>query len=300
MGLSLKRKIIRSLYRKRISIDELLFKKVSIEKLIRAFTGIIDENYFFEGPDEEHFVNFLVEVLNFIHESSESELSLETESYIKKLQHELEAYSTKGVLDLILSDGEVEKASEARVDTILFGDIRGFTKMSQNLEPEKVVKILNRYLNLMYDLIRRNSGVVDKFIGDGVMALFSDPNLSLKENAENAVYAAIDMQNRFRQFKTVLGQVEEAAAHIGLGIGVNTGQMIIGNIGSERRKDYTAIGAEVNFAANIMGKAHAGEILLGKETYKHLADTEIEANKIIINLTHKRLQQDFEVYKVKY
>jgi adenylate cyclase len=147
--------------------------------------------------------------------------------------------------------------------TILFADIRGFTRISEHAQPEKIVQLLNRYFSAMTDIIFAHGGTLDKYLGDGLMALFGAPTVTPKD-AANAMSAAVAMQRRMLSINDELRA--EGYPEIGVGIGLHTGEVIVGYIGSERRSEYTAIGDTVNTASRLESNAKAGEILVSEVT----------------------------------
>lgn len=147
--------------------------------------------------------------------------------------------------------------------TILFADIRGFTRISEHAQPEKIVQLLNRYFSAMTDIIFAHGGTLDKYLGDGMMALFGAPTVTPKD-AANAMSAAVAMQRRMLSINDELRA--EGYPEIGVGIGLHTGEVIVGYIGSERRSEYTAIGDSVNTASRLESNAKAGEILVSEVT----------------------------------
>src|SRR5712672_3071937 len=149
--------------------------------------------------------------------------------------------------------------------TVLFADIRGFTRISEHAAPEKIVQLLNRYFSAMTDIIFAHGGTLDKYLGDGLMALFGAPTTT-PQDAANAVNAAVAMQRRIIGINQELR--EEGLPEIGVGIGLHTGEATVGYIGSERRSEYTAIGDTVNAAARLEQKALGGEILISDATSK--------------------------------
>ena len=149
--------------------------------------------------------------------------------------------------------------------TILFADIRGFTRISEHAQPEKIVGLLNRYFSAMTDIIFAHGGTLDKYLGDGLMALFGAPTTT-PEDASNALNAAVAMQRRLLGINMELKQ--EGLLEIGVGIGLHTGEVTVGYIGSERRSEYTAIGDSVNTAARLESNAKGGEILISDATAK--------------------------------
>ncbi len=149
--------------------------------------------------------------------------------------------------------------------TILFADIRGFTRISEHAPPEKIVSLLNRYFSAMTDIIFAHGGTLDKYLGDGLMALFGAPTTT-PEDASNALNAAVAMQRRVFGINQELR--EEGLPEIGVGMGLHTGEVIVGYIGSERRSEYTAIGDTVNTSSRLESNARGGEILLSDATAK--------------------------------
>jgi adenylate cyclase len=149
--------------------------------------------------------------------------------------------------------------------TILFADIRGFTRISEHAPPEKIVSLLNRYFSAMTDIIFAHGGTLDKYLGDGLMALFGAPTTT-PEDASNALNAAVAMQRRILGINQELR--EEGLSEIGVGMGLHTGEVIVGYIGSERRSEYTAIGDTVNTSSRLESNARGGEILISDATAK--------------------------------
>jgi adenylate cyclase len=143
--------------------------------------------------------------------------------------------------------------------TVLFADIRGFTRLSENAAPDRVVQLLNNYFTAMSDVVFGHGGTLDKYIGDGLMALFGAPTAT-PEDACNAVSAAVQMQRRMEGINAQLRA--DGLAEIAIGIGLHTGVATVGYIGSERRSEYTAIGDTVNLAARLEQNAAPGQILL--------------------------------------
>jgi adenylate cyclase len=147
--------------------------------------------------------------------------------------------------------------------TILFADIRGFTRISEHAPPEKIVNLLNRYFSAMTDIIFAHGGTLDKYLGDGLMALFGAPTAT-PDDASNALNAAVAMQRRLLGINRELR--DEGFPEIGVGMGLHTGEAIIGYIGSDRRSEYTAIGDTVNTSSRLESNARGGEILISDAT----------------------------------
>lgn len=179
-------------------------------------------------------------------------------------------YVSKAVVQEILSSKEEIKVGGIRKDiTLMFVDIRGFTPMSEKMEPEDIINLLNEYLDLCSRAVFAFEGTIDKFIGDGVMSIFGAP-IEQKDHPERAVRAALQMQRE--SVKLAEGLLKRYGRSVSFGIGLNSGPAVVGNIGSQDRLDYTAIGDTVNLAARLESNAKPGQILISKETYERIKD----------------------------
>jgi adenylate cyclase len=157
-------------------------------------------------------------------------------------------YVSHQVMDSVLESGaEIQLSGDRRRISVLFCDIRGFTSISENLPPEKVVQLLNEYFERMVDVVIRNNGTLDKFIGDGMMVIFGAPDDDPYQE-EHALKAAVEMQAELRKLAE---KWRPEGLNLRIGIGINSGPAIVGNIGSSRRMDYTAIGDTVNLASRL-------------------------------------------------
>ena len=182
-----------------------------------------------------------------------------------------------------------------QVITVLFADIRGFTAFSEKEKPEKVVGLLNRYFSVMTDIIFEHGGTLDKYIGDGLMAIFGAPTAS-EEDALNAVKAAVTMQKRLGQLNTEL--MVEGYGQVSIGIGLHTGEATIGYIGSDKRSEYTAIGDTVNLASRLESNAVGGQILMSEATAAASGNL-IPVNKLE-PLTVKNRVQPVNVLEIRW
>lgn len=182
-----------------------------------------------------------------------------------KAREKYERFLPQQLVDDVMLDPNREiRPGGARVAlTVLFGDLRGFTTLSESSPPEAVVARLNRFYTLMSEAIFRHGGTLDKYLGDGVLALFGAP-YATERDAVKAVRAAIDMQRSMATFNQELTAVGEQS--IAMGIGINTGSAIVGFVGSDTRLDYTAIGDTVNTAARLEHLAKPGQILISEHT----------------------------------
>jgi adenylate cyclase len=158
------------------------------------------------------------------------------------------------------------------VATVLFADIRGFTSMSENMAAADVLNMLNEYFELMVQVAFKHEGTVDKFVGDEIMVLWGAP-FGHEDDAARAVRAAVDMQEALVKFNTERTAQGESA--IDIGIGLNTGELVAGYIGSSLTMSYSVIGDVVNTAARLCSAAKAGQVIISEDTYKEL-DAEFE------------------------
>jgi adenylate cyclase len=180
----------------------------------------------------------------------------------------LERFLSSSIVEKILANPDVvQLGGENQTVTILFGDIRGFTRMSEKMEPMEVVELLNEYFTEMTDLVFENGGTLDKYLGDGLMAVFGAP-LAKPDDSLRAVKTAMEMQRALAR----LNRDWEAAGKrsLKIGLGINTGPVTAGNIGSARRMDYTVIGDAVNIASRLCANAAGGQILISESTQSTL------------------------------
>ncbi|HXH72624.1 MAG TPA: adenylate/guanylate cyclase domain-containing protein [Mariprofundaceae bacterium] len=192
------------------------------------------------------------------------------ETYQHRMQEEallrarLGRYVSHNVVDQLMREhAGLPSENISREVTILFADIRSFTSLSEKMSPEEVVTMLNEYFDEMVGIIFRHQGVLDKFVGDELMAVFGILGDSA-QSPENAIRAAVAMQQRLGEM--MLERQRQMKPVFGVGIGINTGQVVIGNVGSENRMDYTVIGDAVNIAARLEQMADGGAVLVGEQT----------------------------------
>ena len=208
-----------------------------------------------------------LEVLSAI--AAQASVALENSEYARALEFEA---TQRAQLARFLSPALVEQAARGSIElskggalselTILFSDIRGFTRLSEKLPAQEVVRMLNDYFELMVDILFEHEGILDKFIGDAIMGLWGAP-VKRPDDATNAVRAAVKMQKRVAEWN------EERAAQgkepIRIGIGLHTGQVVVGNMGSSKALSYTAIGDGVNLASRLCGIAGEDMIVISEE-----------------------------------
>ncbi|HEY7319666.1 MAG TPA: adenylate/guanylate cyclase domain-containing protein [Candidatus Binatia bacterium] len=194
-------------------------------------------------------------------------------------------YVSQEVAAEIIADPErqLKLGGEKREVTILFGDLRGFTPMTEQLDPQDVVEILNVYLTQVIDTVFEYRGTLDKFRGDGFMAFFGAP-ISHADHPASAVRCALAMQERLKG----VSFARFPELHLRMGIGINSGIVIAGNIGSERRTDYTVIGNEVNVAQRFESNAGPGQILITGSTYESVKEA-VEVRELgLLRITGKQ------------
>ena len=164
-----------------------------------------------------------------------------------------------------LMKGDVELGGENRLVSVLFADIRGFTALTEGMEPQGVIGLLNECMEHLSQAIDAEAGVVDKFIGDEVMAVFGAP-VTQDDHARRAVAAALNMREGMAAFNAV--RVERGEVPLGIGVGINSGVAVAGNMGSTNRLNYTVLGDAVNLASRLAGQAKAGQILISGATLR--------------------------------
>ncbi|MBW1775710.1 MAG: GAF domain-containing protein, partial [Deltaproteobacteria bacterium] len=184
----------------------------------------------------------------------------------------LERFHSPEVVDLIISssdkgDEESIMAPKEKTVTILFTDIVSFTPLSESMEPAEVSLLLNQYFRRMTDIIFDFNGTLDKYIGDAIMAVFGAP-IERDNDAERAIMAALAMRKSLAEMKEGLEQEKQ----FDIRLGVNTGKVVAGNLGSPKRMDYTVIGDTVNTASRLESIAEPNQILVGELTYQAVKD----------------------------
>ena len=190
---------------------------------------------------------------------------------VKELEryNTLRRYVSPKLAEQILSTGQaLEAGTQRKMMTVLFSDIRNFSLLTDSLEPEEIFHLLDKYLSEMTKLIHKYDGTLNKIIGDGLLVFFGDP-IPVKDHAKRAVLMGIDMQKKVRELREEWLQY---GYELGIGMGINTGYMTVGNIGSDIYKDYTVIGNQVNVAARLESLAKPGQILISQRTYTRVRD----------------------------
>ena len=201
-----------------------------------------------------------------------SMLLIEDISSEKRLKSTMSRYMDPGIADRLVAGGAEILGGQAVNATVLFSDIRGFTTITEQLGPQGTVALLNEYFTLMVDCIQAEEGMLDKFIGDAMMAGFGVPVVH-EDDADRALRAAIAMMNELHRWNAL--RAADGKAPVDIGIGLNTDSVVSGNIGSRKRMDYTMIGDGVNLAARLESacKQYGAHILISEFTYRQLRGT---------------------------
>ncbi|MCL2018838.1 MAG: adenylate/guanylate cyclase domain-containing protein [Oscillospiraceae bacterium] len=190
------------------------------------------------------------------------------------------------VKELVAGGADIQLGGIEKEVTLVFVDIRGFTAFSEANPPEKVVNMVNRYLSLTSRSIQENGGTIDKYIGDATMAVFNAPN-DLPDHALCAVKAAWAMKKGSVALREEI--LKDYGVDLQFGIGINTGLAVVGNMGSDFRMDYTAIGDTVNTAARLESNAQKGQVILSEATYNHVKD-KIEVTDLgVLSVKNKKI-----------
>ncbi|MFH1353237.1 MAG: adenylate/guanylate cyclase domain-containing protein [bacterium] len=184
---------------------------------------------------------------------------------VEKEVAKLQKYMPKNLIEKILSAKKME--GERRNVTVLLGDISGFTKMSEKMDPEEVQTMMNECFKFLVSVIYKYEGTVDKFMGDAVMAIFGAP-IAHEDDPQRAVKAGIEMQSKLEEFN---GE-KKSEAPLKMRIGINSGMVVAGSVGSDMRMDYTVMGDTVNLTARLETAAEPGQILISESTYARVTD----------------------------
>jgi len=223
-------------------------------------------------------------------------IAIEDISDVSKVKNTFKRYVSKQVVDNLLEDEtKLNLGGEEREVSILFTDIRGFTSMSENMEPEQVVMTLNEYFSEMIDIVFKHNGTLDKIIGDELMVVFGAP-LAAEDDTERALNTAVEMQNKIKELNNIRKHRGEEPVLVGAGI--NKGFVVSGNIGSRDMMDYTVIGDTVNLGSRLCSAAGPGEIIVSKEVIKNQEDNfSFEELKPIMV---KGKKDKINIFKVNY
>lgn len=234
--------------------------------------------------------------------AAQAALSIENAFMARKIEDEaatrekLQRFLSPNLVERVLQgELQIEKGGELRPVTVLFSDVRQFTSLAERHEPQKIVDLLNGYFERMTEIVFDYDGTLDKFMGDGMMALWGAP-ISYEEDVLNAVRAATRMQSAMREFNVeaegIIGE------HIGIGIGVDVGESVAGLMGSSRTMNFTVIGSHVNRSARLCAAAKAGEVLVSESVFAEVGN-EIPC-LAVEPISLKGFDKPQPTYKVKF
>jgi adenylate cyclase len=227
---------------------------------------------------------FTIIAYRYINEEKEKE----------SLRRSFEAYFPPSVVKRIMANPEmIYAAGQKKELTIMFSDIKSFTTYSSTMSPEAIQKSLDEYFGAMVDIVFKYEGTVDKFIGDGLMVFYGDPEPQA-DHALRCVKAAIEMQIKCRELKTKWAA--EGKFPLKIRIGINTGPVVVGNMGSSRRLSYTVLGSVVNLTQRLEANAPVEGIMISARTYEFVKDH--VATKPLEPIKVKGLDQPIPVYEV--
>jgi len=197
-------------------------------------------------------------------------------------------FVSASTVEMIREGGKLQLGGERRNVTVFFSDIRGFTAFSERVQPEVVIDTLNKYLSTQARLIVKHHGVIDKYVGDEVVAIFEGPDM-----ADNALHAAMEIQKEVRNLS------RDNPENIQIGIGINTGMAIVGNVGSEERMDHTVLGNNMNLGARLCSIAQPGQILVSESSWRLAKSKEVRVNPLDA-ITVKGITRPVPIYEVLY
>ncbi len=237
-------------------------------------------------------------LINDLNEQIGTVIAMEDLSNLDKLKSTFKKYVSKQIVDQILENDEMlTLGGQEQEATILFSDIRGFTSMSETMHPNEVVETLNEYFNLMIEIIFKYNGTLDKIIGDALMVIYGVPNAT-GNDTENAVYTAIEMQEKLIEFNQQ--RIMHSKCPIKIGIGINRGRVISGNIGSRQQMNFTVIGDAVNLASRLCSAAKSDEIIVADTVWKHVKhDKKLKALKLN-PIKVKGKEKPIQIMQVQY
>jgi class 3 adenylate cyclase/DNA-binding response OmpR family regulator len=223
-------------------------------------------------PDEHHLqllsmlAGYAAIALHYVQDFEN--LQAEEEREKERIRQYFQMYVPPSVVERILSDPEaVQLGGVRREVSVLFADLQGFTALSERLAPEELINVLNQYLSVMARTVMAFEGTVDKFLGDGIMAIFGAP-LPQADHAQRAAQAALGLRSAVARLHERLPAPLRLEIHIGIG----TGEVVVGNVGTEQARNYTAIGDAVNVARRLQEMARPNQILLSEQTLHYIYD----------------------------
>jgi len=241
-----------------ISRSEILLKKCTGKPIWGSVTARLIKD---KSGEREHFDCTFED----IDERKRSAIKARKEA---KTRRRFEKLLSPDLAEMVVSGRlKVEKGGQSREATVLFADIRGFTQISENNEPSEVLQMLNDYFESVVEIVFRYQGTVDKFIGDAIMVIWGAP-IAQEDGPLRAANAALEMRTMLFEFNR--RQQDRGKQPIQVGIGINSGRLVAGYIGSTKTMSYSVIGNTVNTASRLCSLAASGQILISESTYQHI------------------------------
>ena len=269
-----------------------------IEKIEQEGEVIYENNLkIVDNELNQHEINLTISpVFDNGNDYSGAVLAFEDLSDINMIKSTFKKYVSENIVDELLDSGnEIALGGSKNEVCIMFCDIRGFTSMSEKMIPEDVVFLLNNYFQEMIDVVFKNNGTLDKIIGDELMVLYGVP-LKSDNDCQKAINTAIEMFSQLKKFN--LKNRSNNFPEVKIGIGINYGEVISGNIGSTRQMNYTVIGDNVNLASRLCSHAKANQIVISKSTFELLSDKNGFIKKSPIQVKGKKDKIDNWVFQV--
>ncbi|MDI6640798.1 MAG: adenylate/guanylate cyclase domain-containing protein [Elusimicrobiota bacterium] len=192
------------------------------------------------------------------------------EKVIESKIAQLQKYLPKEMLEKIVAAGPRAQEGEKRIVTVLIADLSGFTAIAEELSAEKVTQLINDCFKLLVDVISQYGGTIDKFIGDAIMALFGAPNTH-EDDPSRALYSALMMKHKLKEFNET--HKDHLPRPFEIRIGINTGVVVAGSVGSDARLEYTVVGDAVNVTSRLQTAANPGQILISEDTCFYTKDS---------------------------
>lgn len=248
-----------------------------VKKLVSGTEQILKGNYDFQIE-----VKSKDEIGILAHSFNEMVFGLKERFLISK-------FVSSSTVRMIRQDGgKIQLGGERRNVTVFFSDIRGFTSLSERVEPEVVIEMLNTYLSTQAQIVTKYNGVVDKYVGDELIAIFEGEKM-----VDEAILCAAEIQKELNKIDT--GEYGE----IKVGIGINTGMAIVGNVGSEDRMDHTVLGNNMNLGARLCSIAQPGQIIISESSWRLMTTKEIRT-KPLEAISIKGMSRPIQTYEVEY
>jgi len=237
-------------------------------------------------------------LINDLNQPIGSVVAMEDLSNLDKLKSTFKKYVSKQIVDQILeNEDHLNLGGQELEVTTLFSDIRGFTSMSEKMSPKDVVDSLNEYFDKMIEVVFKYNGTLDKIIGDALMVIYGAP-IGSDDDAERALLTAIEMQQKLEELNMV--RMTRGQSPIEIGIGLNTGKVISGNIGSKVQMNYTVIGDAVNLSSRLCSFAKAGQIIVSESVFSAVKNKSSFAFRKLTPIRVKGKEESVNVFDVTY